>query len=222
MRIVGCLSAVPMMGRFVIIPSFVMRRLLPLVLLLACEAEGYEEQVAAPRAQPWFSPCEILCANLKKSIEERPDMLVMRLEDALVINETCAGEIVTAAIDAVRAKPQLVRVILETAMKVVPARSETVMAAARSYEPGKVKELVYEEVRRAEMPPGAPLMEIRRAEPAHVIGPEPVEEIRRAEVSVRKASPMYEGKRAVMADRLPQEEIRPAEMVRGALPATDG
>lgn len=190
--------------------------------MLACEVNGNEENEVAPRAQPWFSPCEVLCANLKKSIEERPDMLVMRLEDALVINETCAGEIVTAAIDAVRAKPHLVRVILETAMKVAPSRSETVMAAARSYEPGKVKELVFEEVRRAEMPPGAPLMEIRRAEPAHVIGPGPVEEIRRAEVSVRKTAPEFEGKRAIMADLSPREEIRPAEIILTALPATDG
>lgn len=199
-----------------------MRRLLPLVFMLACEVEGYEEEMLAPRAQPWFSPCEILCANLKKSIEERPDMLVMRLEDALVINEPCAGEIVTAAIDAVGAKPHLVRVILDTAIKVVPARSETVMAAARSYAPGKVKELVYEEVRRAEMPPGAPLMEIRRAEPAHVIGPGPVEEIRRAEVSGRKAAFEQEGKREVMANLPPREEIRPAEIIRAAQPARDG
>lgn len=190
--------------------------------MLVCGHVSCAEEELALRAQPWFSPCEVLCANLKKSIEERPDMLVMRLEDALVINEPCAGEIVTAAIDAVRAKPHLVRVILETAMKVAPARSETVMAAARNYEPGKVKELVYEEVRRAEMPPGAPLMEIRRAEPAHVIGPGPVEEIRRAEVSVRKAAPASEGKRAVMANLPPREEIRRAEIILTALPATDG
>jgi hypothetical protein len=183
-----------------------MRRYLPWVLMLVCGHVTCAEEEVALRAQPWYSPCEILCANLKKAIEERPDLMIMRLEDALVINEPCAGDIVTAAIDAVRAKPHLVQQIVETAMKVAPTRSNTVMAAVHSYKPGKVKELVMEEVRRAEMPATAPLMEIRRAVVAYSVQQEPMEEVRRAEMPVARDV----GSADRMAENLPREEIRRA------------
>ncbi|MEN3941640.1 hypothetical protein WJU23_10140 [Prosthecobacter sp. SYSU 5D2] len=194
-----------------------MRRFLPWLMMLVCGHVNCAEEVAL-RAQPWFSPCEILCANLKKAIEERPDLMVMRLEDALVINEPCAGDIVTAAIDAVRAKPHMVQQIIETAMKVAPARSSTVMAAVHSYKPGKVKELVMEEVRRAEIPATAPLMEIRRAEMAYSVQQEPIEEVRRAEMPVARAGQMDEDSMTEIHNSLPREEIRRAVFTVMTLP----
>lgn len=187
-----------------------MRRFFPLVFLLSIGLGVGAEEETALRAQPWFSPCEILCANLTKAIEERPDLMIMRLEDALVINEPCAPEIVTAAMDAVKAKPHLVKQILETALKVAPSRSDAVLAAVRNYTPGKTPLLVMEEVRRAEIPATAPLMEIRRAEVAGSNASQPIEEIRRAVV------PSATGDTAAVqppVDSPPREEIRRAEMI---------
>lgn len=164
-----------------------MSRFFALAVLLGLPAlpiSGEEE--AAPRAVPW-ARCQTLCANLATSIQERPDMMVMRLEDALVIDESCAAEIVTAAIDAVRAKPAMVEKILQTAIKIVPARSTLVMEVVHSYTPASdIRPAIVEEVLPAATAPAveetAPAEEIRRAELPAAVEPTPIEEIRRAEV----------------------------------------
>lgn len=115
--------------------------------------------------------------------------MVMRLEEALVIHEACAGEIVTAAIDAVNAEPGQVRKIVETAMDLAPARAATITAAVKNYSAPVVaaaaeeqvevrravvpaaeppKPMAGEQVRRAELPlqtRSIPIVEVRRAEP---------------------------------------------------------
>ncbi|TDU71045.1 hypothetical protein EI77_02163 [Prosthecobacter fusiformis] len=213
-----------------------MHRILPWILLLVIGRMIHAEEEQALRAQPYLSPCEILCANLTKAIQERPDLMVMRLEDALVINEPCAGEIVTAAMDAVRAKPHLVQQIIETALKVAPGRSAMVMAAVNSYTPASQRPVIaMEEVRRAEIPASEPLMEIRRAESA--VSNEPLLEIRRAEVAgSSEARPIEEIRRAEVssnhgpgaksgavlspADGQSHEEVRRAEFTVMAQPTS--
>lgn len=112
-------------------------------------------------------------------------MMVMRLEDALVIDESCTAEIVTAAMDAVRAKPMMVEKILETAIKMVPARSTLVMEAVHGYTPAsEIRPAIIEEVLPASVQTDSvPAEEIRRAELPQASEPTPIEEIRRAETT---------------------------------------
>ena len=193
-----------------------MRSLLSCLLLLGAGLECRGEEELAPRAELWISPGEILCANLIQAIQERPDLMVMRLEDALVINEACAGEIVTAAMDAVRAQPALVQQIVETALKVAPSRSAVVMNAVRSYTPASERVVMLEEVRRAEVPLVETLFEVRRAEVAHSSQPQAIEEVRRAEVPVLRAIEMETSSTA--SGESIQEEIRRPEITLMARP----
>lgn len=142
------------------------------------------------KSAPAKIDCETLCGELFTSIRMEPDKMVMRLEEALVIHEACAGEIVTAAIDAVNADPARVRKIVETAMDLAPARAATITAAVKNYTAPVVvaaaeeqmevrravvpaaeppKPMAGEQVRRAELPlqtRSIPIVEVRRAEPA--------------------------------------------------------
>lgn len=193
-----------------------MRCFSPLIFLLGSGLALHGEESLAPRAQPWQSPCEILCTNLTQAIQERPDLMVMRLEDALVINEACAAEIVTAAMDAVRAKPALVQEILNTALKVAPSRSSLVMNAVRSYTPASERVVVLEEVRRAEVAAVETLFEVRRAEVANASQPQAIEEVRRAELPALRAIEVEAPTTA--SGQYIQEEIRRPEITLMARP----
>ena len=139
-------------------------------------AQGVKSKVKMPS-------CEAVCAGLAEAIRRDPSKLVFRLEDALVINETCTADIVTTAIDAVSADPPQVQKIVETAMNVVPHRAKQVHLAVTNFSvPAAVAAVqpVFE-VRRAELPDGqVPVaFEVRRAEApdgAH----RPLEEVRKA------------------------------------------
>lgn len=143
--------------------------------------------------------CEALCGELFASIRAEPDKMVMRLEEALVINEACAGEIVTAAIDAVNQEPAMVRKILDTAMDIAPRRAATVTAAVNNYAVPEVAMAT-----PVSPPPGTQSaapgeIEVRRAELPEVIRPKPAagEEVRRAELPlVTKNLPIIEVRRA--------------------------
>lgn len=153
--------------------------------------------------------CEALCSELFMAIQANPGQMVMRLEDALVINSACAGELVTAAMDAVKADPALTRVILETALEMTPERSAVITAAVKHYTPPVVVTAApKEEVRRAELPALAqsrilPGEELRRAElPLSAQSP-PVVEVRRAEVPTQK----------ITAAKPSMEIFQPAESI---------
>lgn len=131
--------------------------------------------------------CETLCAELFTAIRANPDKLVMRVEEALVINESCAAEIVTAAMDAVNAEPAQVRKIVEAAMSVSPAKSAMITAAVKRYTAPVIVAAVNEEVRRAELPDlvkakALPGEEVRRAELPSATESIPIVEVRRAEL----------------------------------------
>lgn len=141
---------------------------------------------------PPYTP-ETLCADLNASIQKHPDRLVMWLEDALVINESCAGDIVTAAIDAVNNDPAQVRVILNTALRVTPHRAKQIQVAADNFSvpSAMVMKEPVEEIRRAVVSVGLasePVFEIRRALSAKVEEPQPIEEVRRAVVPGKEVS----------------------------------
>lgn len=155
------------------------------LLLFGLSVSDAWAQRAKSKPQPYTR--ETLCADLNASIQKHPDRLVMWLEDALVINESCAGDIVTAAIDAVNNNPAQVRVVLDTALRVTPHRARQIQVAADSFSvPSAVamKEPV-EEIRRAVVasaPASEPVFEIRRALSAKVEEHQPIEEVRRAVV----------------------------------------
>lgn len=162
-------------------------RLICLFCLLALLTPQAPAQ--AVKSKPVTTGCEVLCAELFAAIRANPEKLVMRLEEALVIHEACAGEIVTAAIDAVNAEPAQVRKIVETAMDVAPGRSALITSAVKHYSAQLVVANVpdvHEEVRHAELPDGAkvkplPGEEVRRAELPLTTRSIPIVEVRRAE-----------------------------------------
>jgi len=151
----------------------------------------------APRAKLWVSPCEDLCANLIAAIQQQPDTLEMRLEDALVINESCAAEIVASAMHAVRAEPHQVSKILETALKLAPRRSAVIREAIASYTPAAFQPVVQEEIRRAELPEGRPLLKKDKALIA-------------SQLAGSAGNVRIEIRRAELPDFAPQIEIRRA------------
>lgn len=145
--------------------------------------------------------CESLCAELFASIRADPEKMVMRLEEALVISESCAGEIVTVAIDAVNADPAQVDKIVRTALDMAPRRSAIITTAVRNYSPTEVAAAI---PAARDGPPAGPeiQVEVRRAEipgPPVVLPPRPLagEEVRRAELPLENRSlPIVEVRRA--------------------------
>ena len=172
-------------------PSFIpflplMRLISALCCLLALVSlPGQAQPVKSTQDQ---ITCETLCGELFASIRADPGKLVMRLEEALVIHEACAGEIVTAAIDAVNAEPGQVRKIVETAMELVPTRASVITAAVKNYTAPVVVAAAEEqvEVRRAVLPDAAPPKpmageQVKRAELPLQTRSIPIVEVRRAE-----------------------------------------
>lgn len=166
-----------------------MRLFLALCLLLLTLPSVQAQPVKAARSQ---LACESLCGELFATIRAEPDSLVMRLEEALVISEQCAGDIVTAAIDAVNAEPAMVKKIVETALDMAPGRAAVITAAVQNYSATVVATAIpvssagmVEEIRRAELPdvvvaskPAAG-EEVRRAELPLVTRSIPIVEVRR-------------------------------------------
>lgn len=76
------------------------------------------------------------------AIQKDPAKLLMVVEDALVINESCAGEIVKAAIVASEADAQLANQIGQTAISVAPKMSNVIAAAVGSSMPDAGPQLV--------------------------------------------------------------------------------
>ncbi|MGV3660636.1 MAG: hypothetical protein ACO1TE_10645 [Prosthecobacter sp.] len=187
-----------------------MRLICALCLMVLAMPLAHAQPVKAKQSQ---LACEALCGELFASIRAEPDKMVMRLEEALVINEACAGEIVTAAIDAVNSEPAMVRKIVDTAMDVAPRRSAAVTAAVNNY--------AVPEVAMATPVAAAPeQLEVRRAELPEIIRPKPAagEEVRRAELPlVNQSMPIVEIRRAeAPAAAIPMAEpmqIQPVEQL---------
>ncbi|MCF7785077.1 MAG: hypothetical protein K9N47_03090 [Prosthecobacter sp.] len=155
------------------------------------------------KSTPAQITCDTLCGELFTSIRMEPDKMVMRLEEALVIHESCAADIVTAAIDAVNAEPGQVRKIVETAMDLAPARAAMITAAVKNYRAPVVVAAAEEqmEVRRAVVPTSAP--------------PQPMagEQVMRTELPLQTRSiPIVEVRRAepVAAVQFNEQALEPA------------
>lgn len=82
------------------------------------------------------STCDGIAEQVTAAVTKEPGRVLMIVEDALVINEKCACEIIRAAILASKADPTLLNQIVQTAISVSPKMSGVIMDCASSTAPG--------------------------------------------------------------------------------------
>lgn len=80
--------------------------------------------------------CADICNDVKIAVEKDPSKVLMILEDALVINEGCAADIVKMAITASKADEVLAEQIVQTGVSVAPKMEVAINEAATSLLPG--------------------------------------------------------------------------------------
>ena len=81
-----------------------------------------DSAMADPKPQ-----CETIAKDVQSSIAKEPSKVLMIVEDALVINEACACEIIKAAISASHADAAMVKQIVQTAVAVAPKMAPVIM-----------------------------------------------------------------------------------------------
>lgn len=82
--------------------------------------------------------CSEIASDVGVAVSKDSSKVLMVVEDALVINEGCAGEIVKAAIVASKADAALANQIVQTAISVAPKMTVAINEAAASVVPGMV------------------------------------------------------------------------------------
>lgn len=82
--------------------------------------------------------CDKIAQDVRESVTKEPSKVLMIVEDALVISESCACEIVKAAITASKADKPMVKQIVQTAIAVAPKMSPVIIECANSVSPGTV------------------------------------------------------------------------------------
>jgi len=97
------------------------------MLMLACASVGSAQSVAN---------CTEISNDVRVAVEKDPSKVLMVVEDALVINEGCASDIVKTAITASKADPKLASQIVQTAVTVAPKMAGVIKDAASSIVPG--------------------------------------------------------------------------------------
>jgi hypothetical protein len=80
--------------------------------------------------------CSEIANDVRTAVEKDPSKVLMVVEDALVISEGCAGDIVKAAIIASKADASLANQIVQTASNVAPKQVAAINEAASSVVPG--------------------------------------------------------------------------------------
>jgi hypothetical protein len=76
--------------------------------------------------------CDKIAQDVRESVEKDPAKVLMYVEDALVISETCACEIVRAAITAAKADAELTKQIVQTSIAVAPRMTAVIEECAGS------------------------------------------------------------------------------------------
>lgn len=82
--------------------------------------------------------CSDVANDVRTAVSKDPSKVLMIVEDALVINESCACEIVKAAIIASNADKALVEQITQTAISVAPKMAAIIAECANVAVPGSV------------------------------------------------------------------------------------
>jgi len=81
------------------------------------------------------SACDSIAQDVTAAIAKNSANMLMIVEDALVINESCACEIVKAAIVAAKADSAMVNQIVQTSIAVAPKMSGVIMDCASAISP---------------------------------------------------------------------------------------
>jgi hypothetical protein len=110
------------------------------MITFALRQYGVAAAMAALLATPALSraegqkptTCDRIGQDVRQSIEKDPAKVLMIVEDALVINETCACEIVKAAITASNADEALLKQIVQTSIAVAPKMTAVIEDCAGS------------------------------------------------------------------------------------------
>lgn len=82
--------------------------------------------------------CQGIADDVTAAVTKEPGKVLMIIEDALVINDGCACEIVKAAITASQADATLVNQIVQTAISVSPKQSGIIMDCATAISPNSL------------------------------------------------------------------------------------
>ncbi len=82
------------------------------------------------------SSCANISSDVTAAVSNDPSKVLMIVEDALVINESCAGEIIKAAILASKADAALVNQIVQTGISVAPKMASVITDSATAVSPG--------------------------------------------------------------------------------------
>jgi hypothetical protein len=82
------------------------------------------------------SNCTEISNDVRVAVEKDPSKVLMVVEDALVINEGCAADIVKTAIIASKADATLAGQIVQTGVSVAPKMAGVINDAASSIVPG--------------------------------------------------------------------------------------
>lgn len=107
--------------------------------------------------------CDDIARDVAAAIQKDPSKTLMIVEDALVINETCACEIIKAAIGAAEADSAMVNQIVQTGIAVAPKMSGVIMDCASAASPGSnvtnsaVQQASYDPTTSAKNPDKNPL-----------------------------------------------------------------
>lgn len=80
--------------------------------------------------------CTEISNDVRVAVEKDPSKVLMVVEDALVINESCAADIVKTAIIASKADAALAGQIVQTGVSVAPKMAGVINDAASSIVPG--------------------------------------------------------------------------------------
>ena len=96
----------------------------------------------APALSAAAPGCAEISADVQKAIAADPARMLMVVEDALVINESCACEIVQSAIQAANADEAMVQQIVQTAIAVAPKMTAVITECAGMTGEGSVLPVV--------------------------------------------------------------------------------
>lgn len=86
--------------------------------------------------------CDDITRDVAAAVSKEPSKVLMIIEDALVINESCACEIIKAAITAANADATLVGQIVQTGISVAPKMAGVITDCAAAISPSAVAAVV--------------------------------------------------------------------------------
>lgn len=99
---------------------------------------GFASMMSLAEAGP-RSACDQISKDVREAVSKDPAKVLMIVEDALVINETCACEIIKAAIIGSGADAAMVQQIVQTALAVAPKMSAIIAECATAVAPGSAE-----------------------------------------------------------------------------------